>query len=592
MSDYPSVTPRRSPSFSKRHAAALAVAVLFATNGSASLEAREAVVAAAPYDVGGSQTGNYLAALVAGSDRDTAAASTFFREALRADPRNPELIERTFVSALSNGDVGEALDLGRKLVDRNGKDSLARLALGVGQLREGHWIAARRQLVVGGGAGREHDVTATLLTAWALAGQGEEKKALAVVDGLRDSGFGVFRDYHAALIADLANDLPEATKRFKSAYAADKTILRLVDAYARFEARHGAVDEARRAYEAYEQVLPHHPVVAAGLAALKAGKPLPPLVKSAQEGAAEVLYGLGAAGGRQGDELAAMIYLRLSLYLAPQNGLALITLADLYARLKQNEQAIDVYGLVPEASPLKDNADVQTGLTLDVLGRPEDAQKYLLGIVTDHPEDTEALTTLGNIQREQKHYVDAIKSYTEALAKLPPTDKFAWGLLYFRGIAYERAKQWPAAEADFKHALELFPEQPSVLNYLGYSWVDQGIHLDEAFKMLRRAVALRPEDGFIVDSLGWAHFKLGEYDEAMKQLERAIELKPSDPTINDHLGDTYWRVGRKLEAQFQWNHARDLKPDPEDLPNILNKIAHGLPDEKPAATAADTKDGG
>ena len=148
-------------------------------------------------------------------------------------------------------------------------------------------------------------------------------------------------------------------------------------------------------------------------------------------------------------------------------------------------------------------------------------------------------------------------------------------------------KNWPEAEADFQHALEIVPDQPLVLNYLGYSWVDRGIHLDEAFKMLRRAVALRPEDGYIVDSLGWAHFRLGEYDEAVKELERAVTLKPSDPTINDHLGDAYWRTGRKLEAQFQWNHARDLNPDPDDLPGIVKKIANGLPDEaKPASAEA------
>ncbi len=573
-----------------RSAGVAALAVAFSA-GLQGAEARPSVAIATPFEVGGTQSGNYLSALVAGADRDTAAAATFFRETLRSDPHNPELIERTFVAALSNGDIEDALDLGRRLQIYDPKNGLSHLVLGVGQLKGGHWIAARRELM-GGGAGHEHDVTATLMTAWAYAGQGDEKKALAEIDTLKDTGFGVFRDYHAALIADMANDLPEATKRFKSAYATDKTILRLVDAYARFESRHGAVDEAKHAYTAFQDILPHHPLIEASLADLNAGRTLAPLIKTAQEGAAEVLYGLGAAGGRQGDELAAMIYLRLALYLAPQNSLAVVTLADIYGRLKQNEQAIDVYGLVPDASPLRGNADIQTGLTLDVIGRSADAIKYLQSILVDHPKDSEALTTLGNIQREQKQYADAIQSYTAALATLQPDDKTAWGLLYYRGIAYERAKQWPLAEADFKHALELFPDQPLVLNYLGYSWVDQGIHLDEAFKMLRRAVALRPEDGYVVDSLGWAHFKLGDYDEAVKELERAIELKPSDATINDHLGDAYWRVGRKLEAQFQWNHARDMGPEPEDRPAILDKIEHGLPDVKPAATAAETKSGG
>jgi Flp pilus assembly protein TadD len=173
-----------------------------------------------------------------------------------------------------------------------------------------------------------------------------------------------------------------------------------------------------------------------------------------------------------------------------------------------------------------------------------------------------------------------------------------WTLVDFRGICFERSKQWPKAEADFKKALELYPDQPQVLNYLGYSWVDQGVNLDEAFKMLRRAVDLRPNDGYIVDSLGWAHYKLGHYQEATEALEKAIDLKPADPVVNDHLGDAYWRVNRRTEAHFQWNHARDMKPEPEDLPKILDKIEHGLPDEPsaaapaPAAAPSATQNGG
>ena len=579
--------PVPDPIHPRRVAASLAALLIAGTALAFPAEAREAIALPPPPDVSGSVTGNYLSGLVAGADRDTQAASAYFKEVLRSDPRNPELIERTFVAALSNGDVDDALDFARRLVKSDPKNGLAHMVLGIGQMRDGHWVAARREFA-SGGAGREHDVTATLLSAWSFAGQGDEKKGLATIDGLKDTGFAVFRDYHAALIADMANDLPEATKRFKTAYAEDHTILRLIDAYARFEARHGAKDEALRALAAFGEVLPHHPQVDALTAEIAAGKPVQPLVRTAQEGAAEVLYGLGAAGGRQGDELAAMIFLRLSLYLSSNNSLADITLADLYVRLKQNEEAIAVYGKVPDASALRDNADVQTGLTLDVMGKPDDSIRYLKDIVAKHPNDIDALTTLGNVQREQKQYGEAAVTYTQALGALPKDDKAAWSLLYFRGISFERDKQWPKAEADFQEALRTNPDQPVVLNYLGYSWVDRGEHLDEAFKMLRKAVALRPEDGFIVDSLGWADYRLADYEGAVKELESAIALKPGDPTINDHLGDAYWRTGHKLEAQFQWNHARDLKPEAEDLPGILDKIAHGLPDVKPTA-AADSK---
>lgn len=562
----------------------LMAAATLATALPGAVAARDVITIAKPFEVGESPIGNYLAALVAGADRDTLAAATFFREALRADPANGELLERTFVAALSNGDMPESFDLARRLLAIDPKNGLSHLVLGVEQMHDKHYVAARRQLMTNGG-GRERDVTAILLTAWTWAGQGDEKRALAAVDTLTDSNLGVFRDYHAALIADMLGDVPEASKRFQAAYGADKTILRLTDAYGRFLARHNDPAKATTVFSAFNNVLPHHPLIEAALNDLKANKSLQPLIRSPQDGAAEVLYGLGAAGGRQGDDLAAMIYLRLSLYLASDNSLVMVTLADTYARLKQNEVAIDVYQMVPATSPLRGNADIQTALTLDTLGRTDDATKELQSIVKDSPNDIEAWTTLGNVQREGKKWGDAIGSYTKAIEASPANEKSLWGLLYFRGIAYERNKDWPKAEADFKRALTLFPDQPLVLNYLGYSWIDQGIHLDEGFKMLRRAVALRPEDGFIVDSLGWAHFKLGEYDEAVKDLERAVTLKPSDPTINDHLGDAYWRVGRKLEAQFQWNHARDLNPEPEDLAKILDKIKTGLPDEKPAAAA-------
>ena len=329
----------------------------------------------------------------------------------------------------------------------------------------------------------------------------------------------------------------------------------------------------------FAQVLPHHPIVEGALADLAAGRPLDPIIRNAKDGAAEVLYGLGGAGSRQGDELAALIYLRLALYLRPDHALAAVTVADLYEQLKQSQSAIDAYEMVPDGSPMRASANIQAGLSLDALGRSDDAIKRLQDIVAANPKDIDALSALGSLQRSAKNFADAAQTYDKAIALLDKPDRSNWTLFYFRAICFERTKQWPKAEADFKKALELFPDQPLVLNYLGYSWVDQGVNLDEAFKMLRRAVDLRPTDGYVVDSLGWANFKLGHYDEATRELEKAIELKPADPVVNDHLGDAYWRMGRKLDAHFQWNHARDMGPEPEDLPAILKKIDSGLPDE-------------
>ena len=308
-----------------------------------------------------------------------------------------------------------------------------------------------------------------------------------------------------------------------------------------------------------------------------------------------MLYGLGSAGSRQGDELPALVYLRLSLYLRPSSDLTAVTLGSLFEQLKQADQVIAAYQLVPASSPLKKSADIQIALELNSMGKSDEAMKRLRQIVAAQPHDVEALSALAELQRSAKKYVDAAATYDEAIAAIGIPQRENWTLFYFRGICYERSKQWPKAEADFKKALELYPDQPLVLNYLGYSWVDQGLNLDEAFKMLRRAVELRPDDGYIIDSLGWAHFKLGQYAEATETLEKAISLKPADPVLNDHLGDAYWRVNRRIEARFQWNHARDMGPDPEDLPEILKKIQTGLPEvttNSAAPKAALQKEGG
>jgi tetratricopeptide (TPR) repeat protein len=576
-----------------RDAAALAGLVAFfcAYSGAGHATAREGSLAVArPFEVGTSLSGNYLAAIVAGAERDTLAASTFFREALRDDPNNQDLVDRAFVAALSNGAMPEAVALAPRVLAHDKTNGLAHLTKGVDLFKNRRYAQARAELARGGGD-RRRDITTTLLTAWTYAGAKDTRKALQTLDTLNEEPFVVFRDYHAALIADLGGDKAEAEKRFKSAYEAEKNTLRLVDAYARFLASRGQRDEAKKIYQAFNEVAPGHPIVVAGIAALDESKTLPPFVRTPDEGAAEVLYGLGAVGGRQGDELASLIYLRLSLALAPENALAIITLGDVYERMKQEETAIDLYDSVPKDSPLRVNADVQAALILETIGKSKEATEHLAAVVAANPKNQEALTALGNLQRSRKLYPDAAATYSRVIELMPKDDKSQWLIYYYRGIANERRKDWKAAEADLKKALDLNPDQPLVLNYLGYSWVDQGVNLDEAFKMLRRAVDLRQRDGYVVDSLGWAYYRLGRYDDAVRELERAIDLKPSDPVINDHLGDAYWRVGRKLEAQFQWNHARDLGPDPDDLPKILDKIRNGLK-ETPEVAGADAKSGG
>jgi tetratricopeptide (TPR) repeat protein len=564
---------------------ALFLAWALSLSGAASAAAIQTEPGSENLEIGDSQPGNYLSALIASADRDTPAAEVYYREALRADPRNPDLLERAFAAALSNGDEPGATALGERLLMRDPNNNLARLAIAVHDIGQGQFATARAHLA-SADAMRVRDVTTALLTAWCYAGQSDLHHALDTLDRIQDRSVLAFRDYHAGLIAGLLGNSSEAERRLKSAYDSDKNSLRFADAYARSLAANGDPAGATKVYEDFSTVIPHHPLIEQALGDLKANHTLDPLVRSAKDGAAEALYGLGSAGSRQGDELPALVYLRLSLYLRPSSDLTAVTLASLFEQLKQSDQVIAAYQLVPTSSPLKMGADIQIALELDSVGKNDEATRRLTEIVAARPHDVEALSALAELQRSAKKYVEAAATYDQAIAAVGIPQRDNWTLFYFRGICYERSKQWPKAEADFKKALELNPDQPLVLNYLGYSWVDQGLNLEEAFKMLRRAVELRPNDGYVVDSLGWAHFKLGQYAEAAETLEKAINLKPADPVLNDHLGDAYWRVNRRIEAHFQWNHARDMGPDPEDLPGILKKIEVGLPDVTTTDTAA------
>ena len=536
--------------------------------------------------------GSYLAARHAGVERDSAAAAAYYLNVLKADPRNADLLGRAFLSVLGEGDIDEAGRLADRLIQIDHNDRIARLVVGIRALKQKQYGVARQNFNQSV-RGPVTDLTAALLTAWALSGSGDSRAATEALDRLTGPDwYSIFKDLHAGLILDLAHK-KEAGKRYERAYKADPMALRTVQAYGRYLSRTASKDDALKVYQEFNKAVPDHPVIVEEMKEITAGDKLPPLADSAQAGAAEALYGLGASIGRRGGEDLALIYLQLALYLEPTHAMALLSLADLYELLKKPELAIKIYDRIPPSSPLRRNADIQVASDLDALDRTDEAKKRLEHLVSEHPKDTEAIMALGNILRGRKDFAGCADVYSKAIANLAVPEKANWVVFYFRGICNERSKQWPKAEADLKKALELYPDQPLVLNYLGYSWVDQGTNLDEGMKMIRRAVEQRPDDGYIVDSLGWANFRIGNYDEAVKELDRAVELKPDDPTINDHLGDAYWRVGRALEARFQWSHAKDLKPEPEDLPKIEQKLKVGLPDDtSSAADAAKPKKAG
>jgi tetratricopeptide (TPR) repeat protein len=573
-----------------RHAAIAGIAIALSVSSALAAQALAAPALAAQTPaqqdlLPENAAGSYLAARHAGAERDAGAAATYYLNVLKLDPHNPDLLSRAFLSVLTDGDVDGAGKLADRVLAADHTDRIARLVIGIRELKQKHYGPAQQDFAQSV-RGPVTDLAASLLSGWALYGAGDAKAATDTIDKLSGPDwYAIFKDLHTAMILDLANNKKEAAKRFDRTYKSDPTALRTVEAYGRFLSRTASKDDALKIYQDFDKALPDHPLVSQEMKDVADGQKLPPLVDSPQAGAAEALYGLGASIGRRGGEDLALIYLQLALYLEPTHTMALLSLGDLYEDLKKPELAIKAYERIPTSSPLARNAQIQEAVDLDALDRTDEAKQKLDHVIAEHPKDTEAIVELGNIQRGRKQFADCGTTYGKAIDTLAKPEKSNWVMFYFRGICYERSHQWPAAEADMKKALELYPEQPLVLNYLGYSWVDQGLHMSEGMDMIRRAVDQRPDDGYIVDSLGWAYYRIGNYDEAVKNLERAVELKPEDPTINDHLGDAYWHVGRTLEAHFQWSHAKDLKPDPEDLPKIEAKLKNGLPSD--ASSAAD-----
>src|SRR6201996_601453 len=535
-------------------------------------------------------SGSYLAARHASVERDAASAAEFYLSALRTDPKNSELLDRAFISSVADGNMDEAVKLADRILAVDKSNRVAHLVLGVRDLKAKKYASAQTNINQSV-RGPITDLVATLLSGWAAYGAGDTKQAVSNIDKLAGpEWYPLFKDLHTAMILELAGKEKDAGVRLERAYKLDDSMLRVADDYARWLSRNKDEASATAIYEAFDKKIPRPPIVVADLREIRGGKKLPPLIDSPQAGAAEALYGIGASLTRRGGEDLALVYLQLALYLQPNHPLALLSLADLYESVKKPQMAIKVYERMPASSPLKRNAQIQLAIDLDAADRTEDAIKILKGVTSEDSKDLEAIMALGNLERGRKKFSDCSATYSQGIGALPAgNDKANSVWYYYRGICEERSKQWSKAEADMRKALEMQPDQPHVLNYLGYSWIDQGVNLDEGMKMIKRAVEQRPDDGYIVDSLGWAYYRIGNFEDAVKNLERAIDLKPEDPTINDHLGDAYWRIGRTLEAKFQWAHARDLKPEPEDLPKIEAKIEHGLADDTSSAASADKK---
>lgn len=537
-----------------------------------------------------SLAGSYLAGRFARSQHDTGNAAQFYRAARFRDPESIVLIEQGFLMEASEGHWAATEELAKTLVAQQSNHRMARLFLALAAFKAGKFEDAERHFEKAD-SGPIGELTSTIARAWTALAKGEKSRALQLLKLPRQAEWAqYYLRYHRALIADLAGRKEQARQSFNQVFRQDSKTLRTALAYAQHLAHAGKPKSAKSILRSYLARSPGegHPLVHDLMARIEAGAKISPIIETPSQGLAEVFYGLGEALTGEGGVSIGLLYLQMALYLEPGQPFALAALASAHETTKRYDAAIDVYKRIPRDTPLQSAIDIRKAFNLNSLGKTEEARELLETVAGADPTDIKPLDALGNIMRSHKRYEEAIGYYSRAIDLIDQPGREHWTFFYARGTCHERLKQWDKAEVDLKKALELFPDQPLALNYLGYSWIDQNRNLDEGLKLIEKAVALKPDDGYIVDSLGWAHYKLGNYAEAVSHLERAVELRPEDPILNDHLGDALWRVGREREARFQWDLALTLNPEPEELVKIKEKLASGLPVKRQARAAEGT----
>ena len=567
-------------------AAALLVALLPAACGSGdtmpAVQQAEAVHSGAGAG-GQSLVGNYLAGRHAQSRRDISAAADFLNTVLEKDPGNRELLHSVFLLSAIEGRIADSLALARRVTGMEGDTPIANLALVVDDIKNGQFAAADGRLEKTSVEGINAFMR-PLMRAWTLVGLERVDAGLEALRPLTEkNGYMPMHDLHAALINERAGRLEAAEKYYTSA-AANGLSLRIVELLGALYRRTGRPPEAEALFRKYQGEHPTSQLLEASMARLRAKSEKRHLIDSVADGVAEALFGVASSLRTQNARETALIFGHLALYLKPDFPLTQILLADILESEDRLENANAIYETIAPASEFSWSARLRVAGNLDKLDRHEEAMSRLRALAGEDPANAEPFINLGDILRRRERYPEAVVAYGEAVARIGTLGHRHWSLLYSRGIALERAKNWPAAEADFLKALEFEPNQPYVLNYLGYSWVDKGRNLDRARRMIETAVKLRPNDGYIVDSLGWALYRMGEHEKAARELERAVELRPEDPIINDHLGDAYWKVGRRAEARFQWHRAISLKPEADLVADIQAKIERGLVEKAEATT--------
>lgn len=564
------------------------LSILFSTSGARSFAQDAATTADPVIDAGKipSFAGAYLSGQVADFDHDYDLAIQFYQRALELEPENVDAKRRLFSALIIAGYFERAVELAELLQGDQDVAALADRTLAVSSIQKREYRRAET-LVDLTDINPVESLLNSLLSAWSKFGDNKVQDALSQIDALEGpSWYAPFKDYSSGLMAAAHGDLDKAHAHFDALISNDDAIQITPDTYlqtvmAKSILYYNSGDTEKALATLTGNVQSAYPPARTLERIIEKNGKISNPVRSAQQGASAAFFAIGAALNRAGNEDIVALYLQFSRALDPENAAALVMLAGLKEQLDQPEKAIEIYRTVPEASAIKRLADLQLGLNLADVGQIDEALTHIAALIDDNPRDIRAYTSYGSILSSEMRYQEMANNYEAAIEAFGPLHtRTHWNLFYQLGIAYERLKIWNKAEVAFLRSLELSPNQPQVMNYLGYSWIDMNINLDRGMDMIRAAVDLRPDDGYIVDSLGWAYYRLGQYEDAVRELERAVVLRPSDPTINDHLGDAFWKVGRFTEAKFQWERALSNIDEYDEslVPTIEQKLKDGLED--------------
>ncbi len=524
---------------------------------------------------GNTLSGSYLAARFAQRQQDWAAAQHYMNAAVEFDENNEHMVHRAFLLSLGAGEWGAAKRLADKiLLQQQAGLDFALIFTASEALAKKDFTAAEEALakLPDDGFGQ---YTKPLMTAWALAGKGEHEAALKALRAHADETDPTF-NLHAAMMYDLAGDKENAAKHY-TAVLEDSLTLHSALLLANFFERYGDTATAQRIYD--------------GLGPLYAPEKIDshktPMIRTAADGAAIAIFDLATLLFERRSYDSAQIYSRLVQMLSPASAFGQLMLGDIATINERYAPAIAAYQSIGTASPLHTLSRLRIAEVYESADLTDEATKMLRELAAHPASRLQALIALGDMHRRRENFTDAVAVYDEALSEVGEPTEAHWAVVYARGMSLERAQDWNRAEKDLLLALSFQPDNPMILNYIGYSWVDKGVNLQKAMDFIRRAVALRPDDGYILDSYGWAYYRLGDMEQAVHWLEKSVALVPDDSTILDHLADAYWQAGRRTEARFKWLRAKELSKDSDFRAAIDGKLKSGI---EPAATVVVQKD--